>query len=54
VYVGLGDKDQALDWLERAIDDRTWSMFLLRVEPMLDPLRGDPRFPRLIQRVGLP
>jgi tetratricopeptide (TPR) repeat protein len=54
VYVGLGDKDQALAWLERAIDDRTWSMFLLRVEPMLDPLRGDPRFTRLIQRVGLP
>jgi len=44
VYVGLGDKDQALAWLNRAVDDRTWTMFLLRVEPTLDPLRSDPRF----------
>ena len=54
VYVGLGDKEQALAWLNRALDDRTWTMFLLRVEPTLDPLRSDPRFASLIQRVGLP
>lgn len=54
VYVALGDKNQAFTWLDRALDDRTWSMYLLRVEPMLDSLRGDPRFTRLIQRVGLP
>ncbi|HYL21414.1 MAG TPA: protein kinase [Gemmatimonadales bacterium] len=54
VYAGLGDKEQAFTWLERAFDDRTWSLYMLRVEPMLDPLRGDPRFARLIQRVGLP
>jgi len=54
VYVGLGDKDQALAWLNRAVDDRTWTMFLLRVEPTLDPLRSDPRFAALIQKVGLP
>jgi len=54
VYAGLGDKDQAFAWLERALDDRTWSLYLLRVEPMLDGIRADPRFERLIQRVGLP
>jgi len=54
MYVGLGDKEQAFAWLTRAVEDRTWSMYLLRVEPMLDPLRGDPRFERLIQKVGLP
>jgi predicted Zn-dependent protease len=54
VYMGLGDKEQAFAWLDRAVDDRTWSLYLLRVEPMLDPLRSDPRFARLIQRVGLP
>jgi TolB-like protein len=54
VYAGLGDKEQAFAWLERAFDDRTWSLYLLRVEPMLDGLRADPRFERLAQRVGLP
>jgi TolB-like protein len=54
VYAGLGDKDQAFAWLDRAFDDRTWSLYLLRVEPMLDGLRGDPRFAALIRRVGLP
>jgi len=54
IYLGLGDKDQAFAWLDRALDDRTWSMFILRVDPMLDHLRDDPRYTRLIQRVGLP
>jgi serine/threonine-protein kinase len=54
VYAGLGDKDRAFAWLDRAFDDRTWSLYLLRVEPMLDGLRGDPRFAPLVRRVGLP
>ena len=54
VYAALGDKEHAFAWLERALDDRTWSLYLLRVEPMLDGLRADPRFDGLIRRVGLP
>src|SRR4029077_2556598 len=54
VYAGLGDREQAFAWLDRSLADRTWSMYLLRVEPMLDSLRGDARFTRLIQQVGLP
>jgi hypothetical protein len=54
VYAGLGDKDRAFAWLDRAFDDRTWSLYLLRVEPMLDGLRRDRRFAPLIRRVGLP
>jgi len=54
VYAGLGDREQAFAWLDRSLADRTWSMYLLRVEPMLDSLRGDTRFTRLIQQVGLP
>jgi len=54
-YVGLDDKTQALTWLERAADARdpvlTW--FLL-TDPLLDPVRSDPRFKRLLTRMGLP
>jgi hypothetical protein len=54
VYAGLGDRDRAFARLDRALDDRTWSLYLLRLEPMLDGLRGDPRFAPLVRRVGLP
>jgi serine/threonine-protein kinase len=54
IYLGLGDRDSTLDWLGRAVDDRTWSMFLLNADRRFDPLRDDPRFVRLVERVGLP
>jgi serine/threonine protein kinase/tetratricopeptide (TPR) repeat protein len=54
IYVGLGEKDQALTWLEKAYDDRVWLMGLLKVEPIFDPLRSDPRFEDLLRRIGLP
>ena len=49
VYVALGDKEQALEWLEKGYDDR--SIRTIKVEPTLDPLRGDPRFEHLVSRV---
>jgi len=55
VYIGLGDKRQALAMLEKAYADR--SMFLptyLKVDPELDSLHADPRFKDLVSRVGLP
>ena len=52
VYAGLGDHDQAFAWLEKAFDERPRTMLSLRVNPRLDPLRSDPRFARLIQRVS--
>lgn len=52
-YAGLGDKDQALDWLEKACMDRPWQLTYLIVEPRLDPLRSDPRFKTLLHRLGL-
>jgi len=53
VYIGLGDKDQAFTWLEKAIQERSNVMAYLKVEPMLDPLRADPRFDDLPRRIGL-
>jgi len=53
-YAGLGDKDQAFAWLERSYEERRQRMVWLNVDPLLDPLRSDPRFPDLVRRVGLP
>src|SRR5690606_526427 len=53
VCAGLGDKEQTLMWLEKGYKDRSFLMIWLKVEPQFDPLRGDPRFDRLVQRIGL-
>jgi tetratricopeptide (TPR) repeat protein len=52
MYVGLGDKDQAMKWLERAYVEHFNPSILLR--PAFDPLRSDPRFQNLVHRIGLP
>ncbi len=41
VYVGLGEKDQAFAWLEKAYEERSTGFYLLKVDPMWDPLRSD-------------
>jgi hypothetical protein len=53
IYIGLGNKDQALKWLEKAYDERLWEMGMLKVNPVFDPLRSDPRFMKLLTRIGL-
>jgi TolB-like protein/Flp pilus assembly protein TadD len=52
VYARLGDKDQALAWLEKAYDAHL-HMEWLKVDPQWDNLRSDPRFQDLLRRVGL-
>ena len=54
VHAGLGDRDQALAWLDKAYAERSDYMPYLRLEPMLDGLRSDRRFTALVERVGLP
>lgn len=54
IYAGLGDKDQAFAWLEKAYEERSFQMQWLGVEPRWDNLRSDPRFADLLRRVGLP
>ncbi|MGA8620424.1 MAG: winged helix-turn-helix domain-containing protein [Candidatus Sulfotelmatobacter sp.] len=51
MYVGLGDKDQAMKWLEKAYEDHFNPSILLR--PAFDPLRSDPHFQNLVHRIGL-
>jgi serine/threonine-protein kinase len=51
--VGLGDHDQAFAWLERAYQERRGWLAYLKVDPMLDPLRPDPRFAELVRRMRL-
>ena len=52
-YAGLGEEDQAFQWLERSLQDRAWDITYLKVDPLLDSLRSDPRFNDLVKRVGL-
>jgi TolB-like protein/DNA-binding winged helix-turn-helix (wHTH) protein/Tfp pilus assembly protein PilF len=54
IHAGLGDRDQALAWLDKAYAERSDYMPYLRLEPMLDGLRSDHRFVALVGRVGLP
>jgi hypothetical protein len=52
IYVGLGDKDQAFVWLERAREDQSEWMGWIDADARQDSLRGDPRFDDLLRRVG--
>jgi serine/threonine-protein kinase len=52
-YAGLGDKDQAFQWLERCFQDRAWEITYIKVDPLMDTLRSDPRFADLVRRVGV-
>ena len=54
VHTGLGDQEQAIDFLERAVDERVAALVWLGVRPLLDPLRDHPRFQRLLDRLRLP
>jgi TolB-like protein/Tfp pilus assembly protein PilF len=55
VYLGLGDKEEALRWLAKSYQDRAGdALRYIRVEPLLDPLRGDPRFEELVAKVFAP
>jgi serine/threonine protein kinase len=50
IYIGLGEKDLAFDWLDHAYNERDESYIHLKVDPRLDDLRSDPRF---IERLRL-
>src|SRR5437879_4637686 len=53
IHAGLGDTEQTFAQLDSAYVEGTWAMFTLRVEPAFDGLRADPRFGRLLKKVGL-
>jgi tetratricopeptide (TPR) repeat protein len=53
VYLMLGDKEQAFDWLEKAVGERNVFPLLMNSDPFYDSLRADQRFTVLLQHVGL-
>jgi len=53
VYIGLGDRESAFLWMERAYEDHSQWLEHLKVDPRYDPLRSDPRFHSLLKRVHL-
>ena len=53
IYTGLHDKDKSFEWLDKAYEEHCEYLVYLPTEPMADPLRGDPRFSRLLSRLGL-
>ena len=54
LYAGLAERDQAFEWLEKGYQNRASHLNWIRVDPLLDNLRSDPRFADLVRRVGLP
>lgn len=52
IHLGLGEKDEAFRLLNAALDERVDRLVYLKVDPMADPLRSDPRFPQLLQKIG--
>ena len=53
VAIALGNNDQAFSYLLQGLQDRSEQTLYLKVEPLVDPLRGDPRFQQLMKQVGL-
>ncbi len=54
LHAMLGHKDEAFEWLERAVEARDRSALLLQTHPLFDSLRDDPRFDPLVKEIGLP
>jgi hypothetical protein len=53
LYTDIGDKDHAITWLERGVEQRSMYIDELKVEPMFDQLHSDPRFTALLRKMNL-
>ncbi len=53
IYASLNDKDKALEWLEKAYEDRSTMLIWIKVNPRLENLRSEPRFKAVVKRMGL-
>src|SRR5437667_3175081 len=53
VYLGLGEKEKALDWLDKCYENQESACWLLKVDPIYDSVRNEPRFQALLKKVGL-
>ena len=53
VYAGLTERDLAMESLEKAREERSGALLLLKVDPLFEGFRSDPRFQDLLRRMGL-
>ncbi|MEN8194569.1 MAG: hypothetical protein ABFS12_17245, partial [Bacteroidota bacterium] len=53
INIGLEEYDAAIDWLEKSVSDRSAWILYLDLAPIFDPVRKDPRFVKLIEKIGL-
>src|SRR5438128_883164 len=51
IYLGLGEKEKALDWLDKAYENQESACWLLKADPIYDGIRNEPRFQALVQKV---
>jgi TolB-like protein/DNA-binding winged helix-turn-helix (wHTH) protein/Flp pilus assembly protein TadD len=54
VNIGLGDKEAALRWLQKAYEEGDWAFIVFATEPRLDPVRSDPRFQGILKKLDIP
>lgn len=53
IYLGLGEKDKAFEWLRKGVDERSYWIVFLKMDPVYDSIRSDPQFQQLLKRTGL-
>lgn len=53
IYAGLGEKEKALDWLQKTFDEHSDHILIVGQEPVYDPLRAEPRFQAILRGIGL-
>jgi serine/threonine-protein kinase len=53
IHFALGDIDLGFHWLTKAVNDRSFDLLSLKVDPRFDPLRDDPRFKPLLKQLAL-
>jgi TolB-like protein/Tfp pilus assembly protein PilF len=53
IHLGLGEFETALDWLRKGLEERSYWMVFLKVDPVYDPIRSQPRFAELLNLIGL-
>ncbi|HET8924715.1 MAG TPA: tetratricopeptide repeat protein [Candidatus Acidoferrum sp.] len=53
IHLGLGEIDAAFEWLRKGLDERSYWNVFLKMDPVYDPIRPDPRFAEMLKRIGL-
>jgi serine/threonine-protein kinase len=51
IYIGLGQSDEALQWLDKAFEEHAYLLIYLKVDPLMDPLRPKKQFKKILQKI---